>query len=332
MAIVLPFIEKEMPRVLMLLGWMAQLSGRVNRTLYLLPFKGLEIDEITRDARKAFSDVQLIKDSEGVISDWQADAKVRDAAGPNSLFRQAVWFFYTRRDLGPWFWFEPDCVPLVEGWDEELEAAYRSAGKPFFGVPLKWQNGEQYLNGAAIYPQNAVTVAPSLAQLTMWTQNPDMQVGFDVAGGKEVASKAHFTDLIQLEYRCDNPGPTRPGAVLFHGDRAGKLLATMTGGAASAGEQREVPPVIVSRQKPASAQKSEKKLRPPAPAMNPEYHVASYEADPQTGIIRPREITIGDEIRYHVGALIRIASNANRTTRARRLLLRELRKAKLLRK
>ena len=143
----LPFIEREIPRVLRLLNWIMTLSGQLNRTIYLLPFKGIDISKVRIHAAKAFSDVQEIKDNEGVATDWQQDEKVRDAAGPNSLFRQAAWYFHFKKELGPWLYLEPDCVPLTKTWDNEIETAYQSCGKPFMGARMKSQTGDEYLNG-----------------------------------------------------------------------------------------------------------------------------------------------------------------------------------------
>jgi hypothetical protein len=381
LAIVLPFIEREMPQVVRLLEWMAKLSGQLDRTLYLLPFKGVGIAEVRALAAAAFGDVQVIPDAEGVEGcDWKSDNKVRDAAGPNSLFRQAAWFFELRRTLGPWLWLEPDCVPLVTGWADRIEAAYRASGKPFMGAVMRWQqNGSapnEYLNGAGIYPQNSVTLAPGLVTRTMWEQHPDKEIAFDVAGGRAVFSKAQPTDLIQLAYRSDEIVEPNPDAVLFHGDRSGKLLEKLLSvpvlaepspvesvesrrlssiAAKQNGEARESnEPETLACESSRSAvkvrlpsehsrgvQKSTKRKRGDAKC------AATVEPTPMhagtmTGARLEEELTqqsngaaqvqsfaapsVGDEIRYHVGALLRLSTNANRRTR----IIAELRKSKFI--
>lgn len=225
MSIVLPFIEREREQVLRLLDFLRQLnSGKpLRRTLYLVPFKGLKIEDVLEAARAAFSAVEVIRDHEGAVSDWKKGDKMRDAAGPNSLFRQAAWhFFLSKPPAGAWLWLEPDCVPLVAGWDETIEAAYRASGKPFLGASMKFSNGNEYLNGVAVYPRDAVTRAPALVTRTMWTNFPDLEIAFDVAGGADVLRQASLTDLIAFE--------PRDGAALVHGDRDGKILEKLLSG------------------------------------------------------------------------------------------------------
>lgn len=352
MSIVLPFIGREMERVINLLNWIEKLSGQLGRTIYLLPFKGISFVEVERAAHKAFADVQVISDSEGVSSDWVKDDKIRDAAGPNSLFRQAAWFFYVKPMLGPWLYLEPDCVPLAKTWDDQLEAAYRASGKAFMGAKMKAQGGEEYLNGVAIYPQNAVTLAPSLATRMMWKELPETEIAFDIAGGAEVLRKAEFTDLIQLSYRSDEP-EARDGAVLFHGDRSGKLLETLSGGDTGnpsllAAELDRRPKQKAHTPKGTTdkrirgatnngvnaAQKSSKRKRGDAKsARNPvtSNGAAKVQSPVAPGRSFDRQfecITVGDSIRAHVSALQALSTNANRRTR----ILAALRKSKLVRK
>src|SRR5882724_4646700 len=198
--LVLPFIESDTPNVIRLLKWCAELSGKIPRTIFLLPFKGLNFTEVKMYAERAFTDVQVIQDGEGVISDWKTDSKIRDAAGPNSMFRQAAWFFYFHQGLGSWLYLEPDCVPLKKDWIEQLEADHFANGKPISGAKMEWGD-EPYLNGVAIYPANVLNEAPQLVTQVMWQQHPEMEVAFDVAGRNHVLQKAHLTDKIQLSYR-----------------------------------------------------------------------------------------------------------------------------------
>ena len=312
LSIVLPFIEREIPRVLRLLDWMSKLSGQLNRTIYLLPFKGIEATKVRAGAALAFSEVQEIKDNEGVSTDWQNDEKVRDAAGPNSLFRQAAWYFYFNPALGPWLYLEPDCVVLTKSWDDEIEAAYRTSGKPFFGAGMKSQNGDEYLNGAAVYPQNAVALAPGIVTRTTWKEFPEMEIAFDVAGGRDVFRKAHVTDLIQLGYRSDELPEIAKRVVLFHGDRGGLLLESKLAGSSTgsrAGGQQ-------GSSRTTTIRKAEGSTTFPS---------TSLENDNRNGTsaIQP---TIGDEFRYHVNRLANLATNTNRRVR----ILRALRQAKLV--
>lgn len=348
LVVVLPFIDREREQVLRLLDWISQLnSGKpLSRTLYLVPFKGLKIDDVLAKARAAFSDVQVITDSEGASSDWKKGDKVRDAAGPNSLFRQAAWFFYLHKELGPWLWLEPDCVPLLAGWDEAIETAYRSSGKPFLGARMKFAAGD-YLNGAAVYPREAVARAPALVTRAMWTQFPELEIAFDVAGGAEVLRQATLTDLIQLEYR--NGAEPQGGAVLFHGDRDGELLQKLLSGStesrraatlgltaakrngASGVDENTSPESDPSRSSARPAQKSPKKKQVGAVVAR-RAHTAEVEGSipsPATPAVNGNGHfeTVGDRVRKFCDEIfLFIDGHANRKTR----LCKEIRKRRLL--
>lgn len=217
MAAVLPFIEKELEQVISFLKRSHQLSGQIARTIYLLPFKGIDTTEVRKVAETAFAQVGFILDSEGKTSDWQGRERIRDAAGPNSLFRQAVWWFYLKQKV-PWLWLEPDCWPIGDNWFQDIEREYFDAAKPFLGTVMEVPNGLQYMNGVAVYPWNAVQFAPLLAQSAQWAEHPEFEVGFDVAGGKDVLSKAHITRKIQLvSHLARGNVAVRPETVLCHG-------------------------------------------------------------------------------------------------------------------
>ncbi len=219
LSIVLPFIQSEEADVHVLLQRSLAISGQIPRTLFLLPFKGMDITEIKKLSEQAFSDIRVIQDSEGIKSDWNGQERIRGAAGPNSLFRQAAWFFYFNPQRPSWLWLEPDCWPMTPRWLFDLEREHFEVGKPFTGVKMKVADRE-YMNGVGIYPPNAVQV-PELVQSTIWKQHPELEVGFDVAGGDEVLKRAHITKLIQLTGHLSNGDfPLFTTTVLCHGRTA----------------------------------------------------------------------------------------------------------------
>ena len=218
LSVVLPFIESEIPNVQELLNRSIELSGQIPRVLFLVPFKGVNYVEVKKLAEKAFSQVGVIEDSEGVTSDWQGRQQMRNAAGPNSLFRQAAWFYYLHKQYGSWLWLEPDCWPITARWLYDLEREHFEVGRPFSGTAMAIGDQKRYMNGVAIYPWNAIQYAPLLVQSTMWKQHPEYEVGFDVAGGDDVLRHAHMTKLIQLtNHLAKGNIEVRPETVLCHG-------------------------------------------------------------------------------------------------------------------
>jgi hypothetical protein len=322
LSVVLPFIESEMVDVEKLLQRSLELSGQITRTLFLLPFKGLEIKEIKKLAEKAFAQVGVIKDGEGITSDWQGRDRIRSAAGPNSLFRQAAWFFYFHRQHGSWLWLEPDCMPMTSRWLYDLERDHFDAGKPFTGVKMQLGDGREYMNGVGIYPWNAIQYAPILVQSTMWKQHPDLEVGFDVAGGAEVLKRTHLTKLIQLtNHLATEKVEVRPETVLCHG------RVNLSGGAGnSVDEQR--PPVTLDttvaqlilgasavQGDPASVV-SDKAILPPSPC-------SAHESRTQ----EPSYGSVSSGIRDCVDQLVYLWNNQ---PHRKVLIVKELRKAKLV--
>jgi len=76
-------------------------------------------------------------------------------------------FQHTARKMAehgrPWFWMEPDCIPLKSGWMERLEQEYDQSGKPFMG-PVVPNMG--HINGVAIYPANTPDILKKGMQCT----------------------------------------------------------------------------------------------------------------------------------------------------------------------
>lgn len=342
MVAVLPFIEKEMEQVKSFIKRSHELSGQISRTIYLLPIKGLNTFGIPHHAANAFEEVNFIMDSEGKTSDWRGREKIRNAAGPNSLFRQASWFFYLQK-VGPWLWLEPDCWPHTENWFYDLEQEYFNAGKPFMGAKMEIPGGNQYLNGVGIYPWNAVQHSAELITETMWQQHPEYEVGFDVAGGKEVLQKAHITRKIQLVgHLALGDLAIRPETVLSHGQIP--LATDFLDGHGAAGEpQTEVFPDASPHAAP-GVPSHETPVQEFTEVENPKrYQVQDgkmAEVDPSTtSATNPNWTTpqtkkdsdgyggISKDIRHYVSELTRLWDNQ---PHRKVLIVKELRKAKLV--
>lgn len=319
---VIPFIESEIPLVISLLQRSLERSGQIPRTLYLLPFKGLEFKAVRVIAEKAFGEVQMLQDCEGKTSDWQDGRPMRSASGPNSMFRQAAWFAYLKgKSFGPWMWLEPDCMPQKGSWWRDLEAEYLEYTQPFMGVRMQFANGKDYMNGVGVYPWNAIQYAPLLVQSAMWKQHPDIEVGFDVAGGKDVLDKAHITKKIQLVNHLTKEKSVviRDETVLVHG----RLLS-------GHGERREA----VTEVLPESASELYSHETPAqSAARNGDVslvHTPSPLTEQPPASSQPKEDgygSISKDIRIHVNELVRLW---NDHPHRKVLIVKELRKSKLV--
>lgn len=327
--VVLPFNERDLPAAIRLLKWCFMLSGTLQTRLFLLPFKGLDYTgDLPTAADFAFSEVKVIRDGEGIESDWQDDGEIRDAAGPNSMFRQAAWFFYLNQALGPWLYLEPDCVPLTPDWHPQLESEWRNCGKDFVGATMRHKNAspnDEYMNGVAIYPANAVQLAPSLVNRTHWEQHPEKEVAFDIAGATEVLRRGHITKKIQILYRAkfkskkDYLSKVTREAVLFHGDREGSIIKIL------GGATEKTPAPTESRSQPEkkagrASQKPKRRVEQLVARPTHNRKVAGSSPAPATN----GSATIGDQIQIHVDALERIING--QTSRKQRMLAQMRRK------
>lgn len=219
--------------------WCAELGITGTHTLYLNPAKHIaDSTEMVALAEKVFSKVVVRRDYED-LNKWPA--------GPNSAMRQACVFFETNQ-LGPFFFTEPDCIPLLAESFDLWEEEYRRGGKPFMGrlVPAFADSSgglvPAHCTGNMMCPQNSMAAAPRLTVAS--------DVAFDVYAAREVLPKCHLTTLIQHVFNTLGNPPTfpdqkslsllQPGAAFFHRCKDGSLIERLR-------ELRESPPVFLQQ-------------------------------------------------------------------------------------
>lgn len=190
-------------------------------------------------AQRAFTDGTIIPDHEGRKSNWKTGDNWRDAAGPNSLFRIAAYHFqYAKK--GPWFFCEPDCIPIRKDAFDLVWNEYLAAAKPFMGTIVEipgWNERiPRRMNGVAIYAENAVMHAPTLLRPTEF--EPGKELAFDIAGANEVVLKAHDSKLFQHIAEVNGELPTfpkhqyliKPEVAFFHRCKDGSLIRMLAAG------------------------------------------------------------------------------------------------------
>ena len=141
----------------------------------------------------------------------------------NMMFKHTVMHLQTTGNAVEWFWFEPDCAPLVEGWADAFVRQYRTAvgqGKQYLGKILPgadfrkegkvWKIVEdptqQFMVGAGIYPYNLADVAKT------WKHAG--QVPFDRYMQWEVIPHAQNTDSIVHNHGTQNYEVSKDGKSL----------------------------------------------------------------------------------------------------------------------
>lgn len=133
-------------------------------------------------------------------------------AGANAMFRHAAAIISGNPDYqAPWYFFEPDNVPMRKGWLDELHAEYfRDPSRPFLGVlENSWRvakimgtdveqriSSGKHLVGTAMYPAHLGRYAREYLQCH--------GVAFDVAMQHEIVQMARHTNLIQHNWLTEN--------------------------------------------------------------------------------------------------------------------------------
>jgi hypothetical protein len=110
----------------------------------------LLIDEITLELQKSFPTVERLIAQDG-YNGWPL--------GPNQMFSDASSHCYATEE--PWYFWEPDCVPMVERWMDKLEDDFNS--KPAIvgcmyegGMAPSGKNVYKAIVGSAVYPHNVL--------------------------------------------------------------------------------------------------------------------------------------------------------------------------------
>lgn len=120
----------------------------------------------------------------------------------------------------PYFWFEPDCVPLTADWLQNLSDVYCEQPKLYMGSILSDAEKRKCIGRVGVYPRGA---AQDL-QPHFEAKHP-----FEIAAGEPLVAKTSKTRLIQMLPILDpkDREKVRPDAVLLHGDKSGILLSAL---------------------------------------------------------------------------------------------------------
>ena len=103
--------------------------------------------EITEELKKSFPEVGRIFAQDG-FNGWPL--------GPNQMFSDASTHCYRYQE--PWYFWEPDCVPMSSGWVDKLEKEFKTEPNKIMGslvgggMASNGKNVYKLIVGSAIYP------------------------------------------------------------------------------------------------------------------------------------------------------------------------------------
>lgn len=115
--------------------------------------------DIIEELKKSFPEVGRIVAQDG-YNGWPL--------GPNQMFSDASSQCYAINE--PWMFWEPDCVPMKQGWADDLETEFRKEpailGHQYEGgMATNGKNIYKMIVGSAVYPPNFLDFCPSARSL-----------------------------------------------------------------------------------------------------------------------------------------------------------------------
>lgn len=161
------------------------------------------IHQITEELKKVFPEVGRIVAQDG-FNGWPL--------GPNQMFSDASTHCYRYQD--PWYFWEPDCVPMVSGWVDRLEEEFKREPNKIMGslieggVASSGKNVYRLIVGSAIYPPKFLDYCGLAANLynynVAYRQAGSIPEPWDVRCRWVFLQHGRNTDLIKAYWQSCN--------------------------------------------------------------------------------------------------------------------------------
>jgi len=239
LTIVLPFHVGDYPQAKNLLAWIGELGGCKGQNLLLVADAKIpvaDIKEMKTSAIEMFDDVRAIQVS--VPDDRQGWPKAC-----NLMFLKTCEYIQ-RNYKTPFFWLEPDCIPLKKKWASKLDKAYEECCTKYLGAIIEQTDQPDmpkfHMNGCGVYPVDAYSFFSQQKGCV------DGDVPWDIVNGQaQVAAttntlllhafwgKAGAPPIFVKELSADAPEnhvlleQIRPDAYVFHRDKAQNIITLL---------------------------------------------------------------------------------------------------------
>jgi len=219
---VIPICRKDYLEAVELLPWINELGGCKTHEVLLffsadVPYERREC--LVKVATKGWKAVYV------EATPWCLPHE-RWPIGPNWMHQCAArWVMLNKRQ--PWFWMEPDCVPLKPGWLGAIEKEYNDGFKPFLGVKEP---------AGGTYPSHisGCRVSPWYFYNRYWSSYEVPTTPFDVMDTERINAEATESKIMCFIYNQHGIAPRfylpedlntiSPKAVLFHRNKDGSLI------------------------------------------------------------------------------------------------------------
>ena len=235
--VVLPYHAGDFELAKKLITWIAELGSCEPHSLLLCADSKVpqaQMRELMDIARPSFIRVNTM-----IVT-------VPTATNDQRVWAPNVMFLNAARQVNEttkfdFLWLEPDCVPMHEGWLNRLADEWAECPDRFMGTIVE-QNSQpdmpaKYLNGVAIYSNNAIEVFEKIQSVK------DSSQAFDIGAAAALVPRSVNTPMIMhywgtkelppvfVEARMpDSPKNhvtldfVRPDVALFHRSKDGKLI------------------------------------------------------------------------------------------------------------
>lgn len=218
MNVFISYFTDDKPQMVRWANHVNKLGGCRNHNIFILPAHGASVDGVIEPLNECFASAEVVECFHSETG-WPISC--------NRAFEMAAWHSYNHTKQS-FLWMEPDAVPLVSTWLDDIEAAYKTCGKPFMGDFVKiagvMPNGIDHMSGIAVYHWDMPRLAASVF-------NND-HAAWDIVSGREVVPQMHKTNLIHhdwvptKQWRREKVDAScvRTGAVIYHPDKQGVLM------------------------------------------------------------------------------------------------------------
>lgn len=142
--VVFPLCQKDGVLLLENLKWQVELDGRKDFDCIIAVEKGTRenlVESCINTASESYAWVETFFYPRAPKAKWPN--------APNWVFQHTA--RHMHKQSSPWFWMEPDCLPLQPGWLAIWNQRYFDAAKPIMGFIIPNMG---HCNGTAIYPAN----------------------------------------------------------------------------------------------------------------------------------------------------------------------------------
>lgn len=216
MIIVLPTCAKDEHLALLNLELARRLDKPVANRCIIPIELGYDAHKVIAEAKNYFATVETFQ-----FPRWGGN---KNWPRPQNWCWQCTVRYIQDKHKEPWFWWEPDCVPLCPGWITTLEKAYIDGKKPFMGF---WVQGRSdwktpYMAGIGVYPPNVGHYSPAslLSENVAW----DMVLGPNITAYCNKANHLieHHVNSISFPNKESTEVISR-SAILYHKCKDGSL-------------------------------------------------------------------------------------------------------------